>query len=191
MKHLFLVVSVILTLIGAVPYIKDIITSKTRPNLVSWVTWSILTAVATGAEISAHAYVTAIFTGAASVETISIVILGLRHGYVKYHWFDFVCQIGAIIGFILWWIFDSPTVAIIATVVIDFIGGLPTWRHAYNMPHEETWQTFAISGIGGVFTLLALSSFSWASLTYPIFIVFSCISITAIILFRSNLLAQQ
>jgi hypothetical protein len=187
MKHLYLAISVLLTAVAIAPYIKDIVRKKTIPNLISWLTWTILTGLATVAEIDAHADITAIFTGAATIETLVVVLFGLKYGYVKYHWLDGLCQVGAIIGFILWGIFDSPTIAIVAAVGIDFIAGLPTWRHAYIKPSEETWETYALSGIGGIFALLALSSHTLASLSYPIFITLSCLIVTVIIHRRNNI----
>jgi len=171
MKNAFLIISVALTLAAVLPYIRDILRGTTKPNIVSWMTWTLLTGIATIAEISAHDYKTAIFTFSATLETLSIVLLGLRYGYAKYSKFDAICQIASLSGFLFWWLFSSPAAAVIAVVIIDFIGALPTVRHSYLAPAEETWSAFALACAGGIFVILALNSFNWASLTYPIYVV--------------------
>lgn len=149
MKEAFLIAAAVVTIGSVVPYARDILKGTTKPNIVSWITWTLLTGIATVAELSAHQYITAIFTASAVFETTLIVILGLRYGYAKYTRFDAVCQIGALSGFFFWWLFNTPAAAVIATVSIDFVGALPTIRHSYRAPHEETWLTFAMAGVGG------------------------------------------
>jgi hypothetical protein len=98
--------------------------------------------------------------------------------------FDVVCQISAIIGIILWQLFDSPTLGVLASVVIDLIGALPTVRHAWQKPGEETWQTFAVASVGGLFGLLALSTFNWITLPYATYILIANIFLTSEIIYR-------
>ena len=136
MKTAFLIISTAVVLASVVPYLLDILRHKTKPNIVSWLTWTMLTGIATAAEIGAGEYVTAIFTGASTIETGLVVLLGLRYGFVKYARFDIVCQLAAIGGIILWQIFNSPEIALLATVAIDFVGALPTLRHGWQKPGE-------------------------------------------------------
>jgi hypothetical protein len=186
MKTLFLVFASLITVSAVIPYLRDIVKGTTKPNLVSWITWTLITGIATAAEIAAHEYVTAIFTGAAMLETASVVAFGLRHGFVKYARFDVVCQISAIVGLILWQLFNSPSIGVVASVVIDFIGVLPTVRHSWLKPHEETWSTFALSGVGGVFGVLALTSYNTTSLTYPLYIVVINVLTSTVIVTRQK-----
>lgn len=171
MKTIFLILASVITVAAVLPYIRDILKGSTKPNLVSWITWTLLTGIATAAEIAAGEYVTAIFTSAAVTGTALVVIFGLRHGYVKYKTFDVACQIAAVVGIILWQLFDSPVIGVVGAVLIDFVGALPTVRHSWIDPSEETWQTFAIAGVGGVLAILALDTYNWISLPYAVYIV--------------------
>src|ERR1700722_210170 len=159
MKNILLVLSGIISVLSVAPYLRDIMRHKTKPNLVSWITWTILTGVATSAEIGAQAYRAAFFTGAVTIATGLVVILGLRHGYVKYTQFDVICQISAIVGIILWQVFNDPLIAVLASIVIDIIGALPTIRHSWIEPFEETWQAFAIGFVGGLLGVLAVEHY--------------------------------
>ena len=184
MKDALVIIAGLITVGAVIPYILDILKGKTKPNLVSWITWTLLTGLATSAAISAGEIRTAIFTGAAVIGTMLVVLLGLRKGYVKYTRFDVCCQLGVVLGLLLWQLFDSPAAAVIASVVIDFIGAMPTIRHSWQKPHEETWLAYAISSFGGVLAVFSLENYNWVSLPYAIYIVVANI-IILIVLFSS------
>ncbi len=186
MKTIFLVLATIITVGSVIPYVRDILRGTTKPNIVSWITWTLLTGIATAAEIAAHEYATAIFTSAAVLETGIIVVLGLKYGYVKYTTFDVVCQIGAIVGIILWQLFNSPAIGVVASVTIDFIGALPTIRHSWLKPGEETWSAYALAGLGGALAIAALNNHNWTSLTYAIYIVLVNAVLTFILVSRGK-----
>ncbi len=190
MKTFLLVLSVLITVASVIPYVRDILKGTTRPNIASWITWTLLTLVATIAEFAAGEYVTAIFTSAAVLETLLVVILGLKYGYAKYSRFDAICQIGALSGFVFWFLFNSPAAAVIAVVTIDFIGALPTVRHSWIKPNEETWLTFAMAGLGGLLAIFALTAYNWTSLTYAVYIVLINILITYVIIYRTKIVSR-
>jgi hypothetical protein len=186
MKDILLFISVILTVVSVIPYSRDILQGKTRPNIVSWITWFLLGLVATVAAVAAGEYKAAIFSSAAVMETSLIVVLGLRYGYVKYARFDVVCQVGVLVGLGLWWIFNSPALAVIAVVTIDLIGALPTVRHSWMRPYEETWISYAVCSFAAILALLALNTYNWVSLPYAIYIVLINALITLILLIRGH-----
>jgi hypothetical protein len=190
-KTNFLILASLITIVSVLPYLRDILKGTTKPNLVSWITWTLLTGIATAAEIAAHEYVAAIFTGSAVIETASVVILGLRHGYVKYTIFDIVCQFSAIVGIILWQLFNSPTVGVLASVIIDFIGALPTVRHTWLKPFEETWAAFGLASLGGVFAIAALSTYNLINLSYALYIVVMNMIIVYVILYRQSKVSRS
>ncbi|MDB5164230.1 MAG: hypothetical protein JWS12_848 [Candidatus Saccharibacteria bacterium] len=186
MKDVLLVVAGLITIGSIIPYIMDIIRGKTKPNIVSWITWTLITGVATVAEIGGGEYRTAIFTGTAVLETLTVVILGIKYGHAHYTLFDVACQVGALFGFVLWAIFNSPAAAVLFSVLIDFIGALPTVRHAWLRPHEETWVTFALAGVGGLLAIFALTNYNWTSLTYAVYIVLINIVFSFVIITRGK-----
>jgi hypothetical protein len=106
----------------------------------------------------------------------------LKYGEKEFARFDIVCQIGAIIGLILWFVFNSPAIAIIAGILIDLIGSLPTLKHAWEKPEEETWITFMLSGLGAAFTVFAASNTTITALANPIYLVIINFAFTAVLL---------
>ena len=184
MKEFFAVAAGILIMLSSVPYILDILKKKTKPNLVTWTTWTLLIGIATAASFAAHQPRSAILTLGDTFCTFIIVLLGIKHGVAKLSLFDFACQAAAVLGLILWLVFDSPLIAIIFAVTIDFIVTLPTLKHSWIYPQEETWQTFGISALACGLTLLSLSEFRFSGWIFPVYLLLSNLALSSTIIYR-------
>lgn len=184
MKNFLAIIGGLLATLATVPYILDIVKRKTKPNLVSWATWTLLTAIATAAAFAAHEPRTAILTLGVTIATVLVVLFGLRHGVAKLTWFDGICQLSAIFGLVLWLVIGSPSVAIIFSLGIDFIVMLPTFRHSWRSPQEETWQSFAVGVGASVFTLASLSNYNFISIAFPAYFIFGDLLIVFVIIYR-------
>lgn len=172
MKTALLVVADLLFVLGVLPYLRDILRRQTKPRLVSWFNWTLLTGIAAAASIADKQYASAFMTAGLTVMTLIIVLAGLRYGDRKFDAFDVYCQAGATAGIILWFIFSSPLVAILATVSIDFIAGLPTLKHSWQKPYEETVSAYiwGVAGGGLALTVAVISHPNFGGLVYPIYI---------------------
>lgn len=186
METVFIIISSILTIGAVLPYLRDILKRQTKPRIVSWFTWALLSALASAASFSDGQYAAGILSLCASLECLAVVVLGLKYGERNFTRFDIVCQVGALAGLVLWLIFNSPAIAVIAAVTIDFIGCLPTLKHAWQKPHEETWITFMLSGLGAAFTLMATGNWQITSVANPLYLVAINAVFTAILLSRQQ-----
>jgi hypothetical protein len=184
MRNVLAFMAAALAILCTVPYFVDVVRKKTKPNVVTWFTWTLLTSIATAAAIAAHEPRTALLTGATALCTGTVVLLGLKYGIAKFSAFDAVCQIGAIAGLILWFIFNSPSIAIIAAVSIDFVGMLPTLRHSWFKPQEETWETYLIAFAAAALTIASLQSLNVASLLYPAYLAWADGTLALIVIYR-------
>lgn len=166
-KDVLAFVAAFVMLFATLPYIIDIIKGKTKPNIITWLTWSILLGIGAAALFSAKEINAGLLLVGDFCATFAVVIFGLRHGTAKLDRFDIFCQIGAVIGLLLWLIFNSPLMAILATIVIDLIGTIPTLRHSWSYPEEETPITFLLGVIATILTLFSLKTYSISAWVYP------------------------
>lgn len=188
MKDIALVLSAAISIGCVIPYCLDIVKHKTKPNLVSWITWTLLGGIVMASQIVEQEYRAAVFSFGLTAATGLIVVLGLRNGYVKYTRFDIVCQLIAVAGIVLWRTFDDPLIALYVSLSVDFVGLVPTLRHAWQKPHEETWETFAIGLWAPIFGLVSLTTFSLLTLSYPIYVFVADAALVSIILYRRKVL---
>ena len=184
--NIFIILSSVLTFIAVIPYLVDIVRKKTKPRIVTWIIWSLITIISAVASLVDGQYATSILLFSLSIETFSVVLLGWKHSDKKIERLDVFCFAGAMIGLILWLIFNSPALAVIATVMVDFIGGLPTLVHCWKKPDEETAVTYFIASIGALCTLIIVIDWQITSVAYPMFIFMINLIFAAVIVFRKR-----
>ena len=184
MRDILIGVSTLLTVISVVPYIIETIRRRTKPRIVSWFTWSLLTGIAAFASWSDGQYPAAILMASATIETLLVVAVGFRYGDRKFTRLDVLCQLGALLGLLAWRLFGSPEIAVIASVSVDFVGAVPTIVHSWKKPFEETWSAFALSALGCLATILATRNWQVTSVAYPLYIVTVNTALTGIIVLR-------
>ena len=186
MRELLTVIAGLIIVISPLPYIADIIRNKTHPNMVTWVTWSLINVINTAAAFSAGAWQTGIYLSCATFATVSISVLAFWHGVKKYSVFDIVCQIVALIGIPLWLLTRQPALAVALELVVDFSGGLPTLRHAWREPYAETLRTFVLSASAGLLLLASLKEYSFVAVAVPLYIFLFDSAISVAILMGRN-----
>ncbi len=170
MREAVAVIGSLILLAGMAPYILDTVKGKTKPNIVSWFTWTLLSVIGMAVAISEGAITAAILSGASALATMSVTVLGLRRGIKHYTFFDGACQVAALVGIVLWQITKQPELAVAIAVMADMVASLPTQKHAWQEPFAETWQAFAAGAVGSAIALATVSQFSFVALAYPIWL---------------------
>lgn len=191
MTTLLSVLGSLLAAAGTVPYMFETIRGKTKPRIVTWLTWAMLTGVAGAASLSAGQVGGAVFALLGTVATGSVVVTGLRFGDRSFGRLDIACMAVVLVGLVLWLTLHNPGFAVWAAIVIDFVGLVPTLVHAWTDPTEETARTFACVGAGGLIASAAIAaggSVSVAALGYPLYAGVSMGTVTAIIVVRRKAL---
>lgn len=181
-----LTLSVVVNIIFVVPYLRDIVKGKTKPRIVSWFNWTLLAGIGTAAAIAEQEYSSAVLTGASTAITTLVVLLGLKYGDRSFDRTDVLCQLGAIAGLLLWVVFDDPLLALLTTIGIDFLASIPTYKHAWQKPHEETVSAYIGGFLSAFLVLLTIREFTLVGLLYPVFILVSCLSLVLLLWFGPN-----
>ena len=151
LAHWLVILSATLGLSGAFVYIRDILSGKSKPNLVTWGLWALAPLIATGAAFSAHADVWAtvrIFMSGFGPLLIVLTTLFFSKSYWKLSAFDYACGLLSLFALGAWLLANSPVLAILLAAIADLLATLPTIIKAWNYPETETVYTYFI----GLFT---------------------------------------
>jgi len=179
------VLSTVLSAASTVPYLVATAKRVTRPRVVTWLTWALLTAVGGAASASVGDYPSAAFSFIGTLVTTAVVVAGLRYGDRAFGRLDIACFALVAVGFALWLLLDVPGIAVAAACVIDFIGLVPTLAHAWRSPHEETAVTYAlIAAGGGAATAAAWGTWTVTAVAYPLYVLVSMAICWAIVVLR-------
>jgi hypothetical protein len=171
MRNILIVISTVLVLLSPLVYIRSIVRGQTRPHRTTRLVLLLICILSTLALFDSH-YSAAFWLSAASlVQAILVFVLSLYRGYGGYSKLDIVCLVIAVSGLIWWQVTDRPLVGLMAAITADMVGAIPMLVKTYKLPHTENWQFFAMDTFSGMLSLLALTSYTIYTASYPVYIV--------------------
>ncbi len=160
----------ILIALSCIPYIRDILLLKTKPQRMTWFIWAVLLSIAFFAQLSKGGTWSLITTGVDWLGVVIIFILSIKYGMGGATRLDKTALAGAGIGLILWYLTSEPLFAILITIFIDFIAGMLTILKTYKQPETETYIAYMICGTGGLLGTLSVGESNFSLIIFPLWI---------------------
>lgn len=182
----FILLGAALSLYGGASYIISTLQGKTRPNRVTWFLWATVPSIALVAQLSEGVRWQAVITFVAGFNPLMIFIASFinRKSYWKITKLDVTCGLISLLAIVLWAISGKGSVAIILSIVADFLAGLPTLLKAYKFPETENYRVFLFGAINATITLLTIKHWKLASFAFASYILAICIVLVMLIRFR-------
>lgn len=163
----------VVSIIGYIPYLRDIFRKKTKPHVFSWLVWSFSGAIVFCAQIVKGAGSGAWVMGVGVTISILITVLAAFQGEKKITFSDWLAFGGAVLGIIAWALTDNPLYAVILVTITDALAFIPTFRKAYHKPYEETLFMWSVSSLKFIIVLFAINTYNATTLMYPIYLIVS------------------
>ena len=185
MRPVLVASSGVLALAATVPYLLDIVRGRTKPRLVSWLVWSVLLGIGSAAAFTTRQLPAGVLSLCDALACGLVVLVGYKHGDRALGRLDVACLLGAFLALGLWGLLNSAAVAAVVIVVTDFVGAIPTFRHSWLRPYEETWLAFVLSGLSGAVALLAANFAVLTAVVYPLYILMANFMIVTLLLLVS------
>ena len=171
-------------MIGVIPYDRDILRHKTKPHRGSFLIWSVLGSIAFFTQLAKGATWSLFLPAADTVATLSIFILSLWYGIGGLNKRDVTGLALAAGGLVLWAITKQPLTALALTVGVDAVGTVLTLIKTWEDPDGETFSSWLLAALGGLFALLAIGRLSFWLLLYPAYIFIANGSVNVVMLLR-------
>lgn len=183
-KALFGILSSAFILIGGFPYLKDIHQKNAHPHILSWIGWSFITALGAFAMLADGSTwaVAILFANTLLCLIVASYSIIRKVGVWSTSKLDIVFFGLGIVGLILWKTLDLPVLALICAIAADFAFGLPTIIKAYKDPKSETPFVWVTATISGLLSLLAIQSFAFHEVAYPLYLFMYDTTVLLIIL---------
>lgn len=163
----------IISFIGYLPYIRDVLKGTTKPHLFTWLIWTLLTGIAFLAQVAGGGGTGAYVTAFSTIMCLIIAVLAFPRGEKNITRLDWACFIAALFGIVLWQLTGDPLLAVIIVVATDTVAFVPTFRKAFWKPREETAIMYALDTIRFILAIIALESFSVTTWLYPAAVAFT------------------
>jgi hypothetical protein len=186
------IVSGLLAIVAVVPYIRDIIKKKTRPERASWLIWTVLGGIAFFSQLAKGATNSLWMTALSTLCVLVVFLLSLKHGEGGLVRRDIVALLVALLGLVLWYFTKDATIALLIVIGVDLSGSFLTIIKSYEDPESETMSTWILASISGLFGTISVGTLNWVLLMYPLYILFANLAVTiAIILGKKKLLKKS
>jgi hypothetical protein len=171
----FAILGALIILTGNAAYARDTVRGKTQPNRVSWMLWALAPMIAFAAEVSQGVGLNAVLTLAVGFGPLMVVAASFLDpkAYARVTPFDAGCGVLSLVALIAWAATGRGNVAILLSVLADFLAAIPTIRKAYRYPHTEHAAAFVSGVAGAAITLLTIKGEDWgfASVAFPAYIL--------------------
>jgi hypothetical protein len=167
-------ITIVLGLVGAVSYIREIIKGKTRPNIVTWILWSIAPLVGVYINYKSGIPLPLLFsTFIAGFSPLLVVIASFikNNAYWKITKFDILCGAFSVIAMLLWVTTKNSILSLSFAVIADLVAGIPTLRKSWTHSDTESHGPYSMGIINQIITFLIIKDFSYLNIAFPIYFV--------------------
>ncbi|MBK1701909.1 hypothetical protein [Thiococcus pfennigii] len=189
-KEFLSAVAITLTFVGFYPYLLGIVQGRVKPHVFSWVIWGSTTGVVFLAQVQAGGGAGAWPIGVSSAITLLIVLLAyVKRADLTITGSDWFFLIAAISSLPLWYATSDPMWAVVVLTVVDLFGFGPTVRKVYAAPHSESLPFFGVFAARNSVVVMALETYSVATVLFPAAMAATCILLVLLIFYRRRVLS--
>jgi hypothetical protein len=136
------------------------------PSTTSWIIWGSLDFI-TLAGMYVENAVNGQIIGACIGVTV-VIGLVLKYGTPGWTRLDKFTLAGAVLGILLWKLFDSPVLGIITSNIVGFAGSIPTFVSAWRKPENENGLAWTMLWVSCVLAVIAIPHWTLADAAQPL-----------------------
>jgi hypothetical protein len=184
--QIFGYLAALLSIVAVLPYIRDILKGKTKPERASWFIWTVLGSIAFFSQLEKGASNSLWMVGTSTVCVLIVSILSIKFGSGGFARRDKISLLIAAIGLLLWFFTKEAAIALFITIIIDLTGSFLTVVKSLEDPESETISTWIIAFISGIFAALSVGEWSFILLVYPLYIFLANFAVVVAILLGKN-----
>ncbi|WP_147114098.1 hypothetical protein [Tateyamaria sp. syn59] len=154
------------------PYIRDILTNRTRPERASWLIWALLSAVSLLSQVYEGADQSLGFAAIQTAGTVIICALTFwKTTGLKFQTEDSQVLTATAVGIWLWAEMENAAYSLFVTITMSMMGGLLTMKKTFLDPQSETWATWAAFFVSALLAVVAVGRADWLLLAYPLYVM--------------------
>lgn len=173
-EHWLVIVSALISILGAFVYIRDTLHGKTKPNRVSWSMWAAAPLIGTAAAIYSDAdfWATArVFLAGFMPLLVFLASFINKSSYWELTKFDLLCGAFSVLALIVWAAIDAPRAAILLAATGDGFASLPTIIKAWKFPETETSTTYLASFVSLVLVLPSIPVWNIENSAFQVYLL--------------------
>lgn len=191
-KEFLSVVAIALTFIAFLPYIRSILSGKTKPHVFSWVIWGSTTFVVFLAQLADKGGAGAWPIGVSGIITIYVAFLAyIKKSDSTITRADWLFFISAMTALPFWYFTSNPLWAVVILTTVDVAGFGPTFRKAYGRPFEEHLMFFVLVATRNLISIMALEHYSLTTILFPAVTALVCLLFILMVAYRRQMRSHE
>lgn len=177
-------VSAILIMANMGWYLLRTIRGEIRPHVFTNLVNGLVTLIVFVGMLSLESGPAAWRTGLMGVLCILVAAATARQGIGYVSRSDVVMLVAALAAIPIWKMTESPDYAIAWILFIEASAVVPSFRKAYELPHEDSPLVWSLSGVSQLLALVALENPTWSVVLYFVIWVFMSFGCAGIMVWR-------
>ncbi len=190
-KDMLGLLSLLLSVVSYVPYVRSIFVANTKPHAFTWLVWGTVMAIAFFAQLSDKAGAGSWSTGLSAAFCLGIGIIALFRGEKHITRGDWIAFLTTLVAIPLWVVTSDPLWSVLLVTAIDAIAYYPTFRKSYAKPDEELAFKYVLTVIRYLFSLLALEHYTVVTSVYQFVSIAMEAGIVIMLLWRRAVLRRM
>lgn len=187
MLSIFLIlVGIFINGIGTLNYVIQTIKGKIKPNKITFFVWSLAPFVVFLAQINKGVGIQSWMTLSVCIFPLSVLVASFvnKNAHWKLYKRDLLCGLLSILGLILWYFTKEANIALLFSIVSEGLGTLPIIIKAYTHPQTEIAWPWLASVIGGVLTIITITTWNFETFAFPLFYTIEMLMIYLLVEFK-------
>jgi len=190
LKDMLGLLSVFLSVVSYVPYVRSIFVANTKPHAFTWLVWGTVMAIAFVAQLSDRAGAGSWATGLSAAFCLGIGIIALFHGEKHITRGDWIAFSVTFLAIPLWIVTSDPLWSVLLVTAIDAVAYYPTFRKSYAKPDEELAFKYVLTVIRYLLSLLALEHYTVVTSVYQLVSIVMEAGVVVMLLWRRAMLKK-
>lgn len=184
LKNIFLVLSTVISLSAYFVGIRFIFKGSFRPQRTTWFLMAVISALFVATLLAQGDRNAVWLASAIFVGNFLIFLLSIKNGIGGKSKSDMVVLLMVVISLLVWYITKNPLLALVMSIIADFIAFLPTMIKSWFLPWTEEWMFYVFGIVSSFLNLLSLSVFNFEKSIFLIYFLLSNIALVLIIVLR-------
>ncbi len=172
----FVIVGSLISVVGGLSYLIDVLKGKAQPNRVTWFLWATAPLLAFAAEVHKGVGWQSLMTFSAGLNPLLVLIASFfnKRAYWKLKKSDYIFGGIALTGLALWKITGEGNLAIAFSILADGMAAVPTVIKSWKFPKTESSLLYGLSSINALITLLTIKNWNFETYGFPIYFLSIC-----------------
>lgn len=150
-------------------YVVDILRGNTKPNRATWLMLAAISLIITISYHDLGAQDTWWVSLGATIGVSLVALLSINYGTGGKNLFDKVCVLVAMASVTIYLFSGNPLLALLFSLLMDGAAMLPTIRHAYLTPTEESRMAWTMTIVADLLTIVVIDQWNVEIALYPIY----------------------